>query len=252
VDLQSTSIELFGKPYRVFGYPDEGWYNILVNSKGVYSEFNVENLRPFISRDSVCLDIGANIGVLSLAMATLAPQGAVYAFEGSPPTYLALVETVKHSGFANIETHPWIVGNGKDSGEWVEDKQWQSSSHYVPCNTHQESRRISHAIDEFKFPRVDLIKIDVEGGELDVLDGMMETLHRCHPIVVMEFNSFAMIHYREIIPRKALDRIFQIFTDEVGYFQGRTGGIAMITDREAFLRNNMFGGFVDDLVCSVL
>jgi Methyltransferase FkbM domain len=41
-------------------------------------------------------------------------------------------------------------------------------------------------LDEFGLPRVDLIKIDVEGMELEVLDGVAKTVERCHPIMLIE------------------------------------------------------------------
>ena len=240
---QPTNVQIFDRNYQVFGYPGEGWYDILVNS-GKYTEFNLENLRQFIRPDFVCLDIGANVGVMTLAMKALVPDGVVHSFEGSDATYKALRETVRASGFSQVKTYPWIVGREGEYGVFVDDVQWRSSSHYMPGDGETRAR----SIDSLELDAVDFIKIDVEGGELDVLDGMLATLKRCQPIVVMEFNSFAMIHYREIIPRHMLKRIFEIFP-KVYYFQNRNGGVVKLDDPEAFLKSNMFGGFVDDLIC---
>jgi hypothetical protein len=42
------------------------------------------------------------------------------------------------------------------------------------------------ALDEFNLPRVDLIKIDVEGMEMEALEGASRTIARCHPIMLIE------------------------------------------------------------------
>jgi len=42
------------------------------------------------------------------------------------------------------------------------------------------------AIDDFKLPRLDLIKLDVEGMELEALEGAKETIRRTHPIMLIE------------------------------------------------------------------
>jgi FkbM family methyltransferase len=243
MQLASTNVRVFDRPYQVFGFPEEGWFNILASS-GEYKEFNLDHLRQFINRDSVCLDIGANMGLMSLAMAVLAPEGEVYAFEASETTHDALRKTVEASGLHNIQTFPWIMGKDGMKGRFVEDEQWRSSSHYIPG----EGGRVCKSVDSLGLPMVDFIKIDVEGAELDVLDGARETLSRFKPTVTLEFNSFAFVHYRDIIPRHALKKICSIFPN-VGYFENRVGRIIELSDHEAFLQHNMFNGFVDDLIC---
>ena len=102
-------------------------------------------------------------------------------------------------------------------------------------------------------PRVDFVKIDVEGAELDVLAGAVETMARFRPKVIMEFNSYALVHIREIIPRRALADICRVF-DDMYYFQDRTGYLIPLakteSDLEMFLHNNLLNGCVDDLLCT--
>jgi FkbM family methyltransferase len=241
--MQSTDVQIFDKSYKAFGYPDEGWFNILQHS-GKYDEFNLENLRPLINPDSICIDCGANLGMMTLAMAALAPEGKVYAFEPDSKTFPALQKTVEASGYSNILLYPFVLGREGLSGTFVEDAQWRSSSHFVPGDG--AYRMVS--IDGMELQHVDFIKIDVEGGELDVLDGARETLIRCKPVVVIEFNTFAFVHYREIAPRQALKRICETFPN-VCYFENRVGRLIRLDDPEAFLRKNFFNGFVDDLLC---
>ena len=245
MSLQSIDVELFGKVFPIFGYEEDTSFKRLKEYGTQSFDFNPDNLRRFIRSNSVCLDVGANMGLLSLVMACLAPEGKVYAFEGSPATYIALINTIRSSQLKNIETFNWIVGDGKSSGTFVDYEELRSSSHFLPTGN---GKNISHAIDELRLPAVDLIKIDVEGGEMDVLDGMMATLDRCHPNVIMEFNTFAYVCYRDISPRQVLNRIFQVFP-QVAFFEHRTGKVKRLTSRDMFLKNNFVNNFVDDLVC---
>jgi FkbM family methyltransferase len=242
--LQSTPVRIFDRSYQVFGYPGDCGFDALTHA-GTYTEFNLEHLRKFIEPGDVCLDIGANVGIMSLAMASLTPDGVVNSFEASEPTYVALCETIRASGFNNIAAFPpFIVGREGERGDFMEDPSQFTSSHFIPG----QGRHTCRSIDSLDLKRVDFIKIDVEGAELDVLDGARETLAGCKPIVVMEFNSYALTQYRKIDPHIALDKILKIFPS-VFYFKNRTGPIVPLDNRMEFLRSNLDNGLVDDLVC---
>jgi Methyltransferase FkbM domain len=45
-------------------------------------------------------------------------------------------------------------------------------------------------LDSFQFPRVDLLKVDVEGYELEVLKGSLDTIARCHPDMMIEMHHW--------------------------------------------------------------
>ena len=57
----------------------------------------------------------------------------------------------------------------------------------------------------FALDRVDFIKIDVEGFEQDVLQGMPVTVNRFAPFIFIEFNSFALTQFRNVSPRSVLE-----------------------------------------------
>lgn len=93
----------------------------------------------------------------------------------------------------------------------------------------------------------DLIKIDVEGGELMVLDSGKDVLAR-RPVVVMEFNTLCLAQFGRINPRDAIDRILGIFpkVDVI-----TTEGRRPLGDPYVFLSENILShGSVDNLVCS--
>jgi FkbM family methyltransferase len=245
-DLASTRVHVFDRSFDIFGYRNEGWFNVFAQT-GKYTGFNLESLKPYIKQDSVCLDVGANMGIMTLALAQLAPKGLVLAFEASEANYTGLIRTIDASGLDNIILYNWLVGKESTRGSFVEDPAWRSSGHFRPDPA---GDRMMASIDSLDLPRVDFIKIDVEGAELDVLEGASNTIRRCRPTVMVEFNCFALIHYRELMPRQVLRRILDTFP-KVCYFDKGTGVAVPLLDPEKFLHANMFtNGFVDDLLCT--
>jgi FkbM family methyltransferase len=66
---------------------------------------------------------------------------------------------------------------GEQSEKLVQDRGHDpAKAEFVPLTT----------IDRFEFPRADLMKIDVEGMELQVLEGSTQTIRRCRPVLFVE------------------------------------------------------------------
>lgn len=264
-ELESAPITILGKKFQVFGHRDDGWYQG-VKAHGNYNEFNLLHLQGLIAPDDVCMDLGANVGMITLALSLLAPAGHIYAFEGSAETTRALHETIRANGLTNVSAANVIIGRSREQVRFFDVPGMRSSGHYVLADTtrnaalaqgsslvaQSETRSVDQLVAELGLKRLDFIKIDVEGAELDVLSGAAETFKRFSPLVVMEFNSYAFMHLREIAPRQALRQILNVFS-EVYYFKGRNGELVQLEDsedaRERFLYNNLFNGFVDDLLC---
>jgi FkbM family methyltransferase len=132
------------------------------------------------------VDVGANIGILSLAASWLAgPQGRVIAIEAHPKTYEALLDNLRLNGITNVESVNLAVGAAPGSVHFTDrlDDDWnrvdeRSGAIEVPMQT----------LDDVcgRLERIDLLKIDVEGYELQVLRGAAATLEKTC-CVVLEF-----------------------------------------------------------------
>ena len=265
--LESGKIRVFDREFELFGYANDTWYQS-VKEQGIWNEFTLTHLSQFIAPTDICLDIGANVGTMTLALSMCAHKGHVYAFEASPETTAALKRTLESNALLNASAHNVVVGRPSEKVKFFDIPDVRSSGFYVtmdsarniPASSQEtfnivasETKSVDQLVRELKIPRVDFVKIDVEGAELDVLAGAAETITRFRPKVIMEFNSYALVHIREIIPRRAMANICQTF-DEVYYFQDRTGYLIPLAktenDLEMFLHNNLLNGCVDDLLCT--
>ncbi|MGH8021845.1 MAG: FkbM family methyltransferase [Opitutaceae bacterium] len=151
-------------------------------------------LREWIRPDSTCLDIGANVGAITLAMAQCLKGGAgrVYAFEPAPPTYARLTANIALNPAVCDRIIPVNLGLGDKPGtlRWSEEVDNLGNGSLLAgsesCGiavevTTLDAFCMQHAID-----RVDVIKIDVESMEYDVFLGSDTVLRRHRPKIFFE------------------------------------------------------------------
>ena len=147
--------------------------------------------RRFIRPGDVVLDVGANLGLMSLRMAQGAGRGGiVHAFEPNPRLVDFLRATLRANPGLAIRLHP--VGLGRSNGLLpfhVPDGNAGKGSLVLPQGGGRvltvEVRRLSDYCREAGIDRVDFIKMDVEGVEADVLEGGAEVIGRNRPRAIL-------------------------------------------------------------------
>ncbi len=266
--LESGEITILNRTFKFFGYSDDSQF-CGFRKEGTWGEFDLHHFSQIVRPDSICLDLGANVGMVTLALSILCPKGHIYAFEASAATAEALKHTAEANRLKNVTVEHTILGReneeirffdipGVSTSSFAISKESDKTVHVLAYPyTDKESnvtvartKSVDQIVRELNIPRIDFIKIDVEGAELDVLEGAKETLARFKPIVVMEFNSRVFTQIRDIFPKHALGRILETF-DSVHYFKERTGNLIRIEptpiDRERFLTDHY--DKVADLLC---
>ena len=140
----------------------------------------------------VLIDIGANIGIYTLSLFRNAKY--IYAFEPERENYRRLVNNLKINSITNVKTLRKAVSNqtGKSISLYInrDNKGWHSTS--IPYSNdiqRVESITLDYFIEKNKIKDIGLIKIDVEGGELNVLAGSRKILKKLRPTVLIEFNK---------------------------------------------------------------
>jgi FkbM family methyltransferase len=155
-------------------------------------------LRPVLPEDGVVFDVGAHAGQMAKLFALMAPNGKVFAFEpgayalailrpmlkirgrgriavepiafGAKPGTLTLSTPIKRSGSLGFGLSH--LGQGAEGGKVF--------SHEVTVET------IDRYVAAQGLNRLDLIKADIEGWEMQLLLGAPETLARLRPVVFLE------------------------------------------------------------------
>lgn len=184
------------KSFVVYGSEsDQSVLFFIEHDKGLYEDYVINPLKSIVQPDFICLDIGANLGTISLALSYLANRGKVYAFEPSHVNYPYLVKTIAENQITNIEPLHLGVFDRNGTIHFHEDARgggWSFIPHAHPGAAPPTDQiscvRLDDWVEQNLIPRVDLLKIDVEGSEVIVLENALNTLHKWNPDLIIEFN----------------------------------------------------------------
>jgi FkbM family methyltransferase len=155
--------------------------------------------------DAVVFDVGANFGSMALPMARFVPDGKVYAFEPSHYAFGRLQRNLDlNPELARrvvpvqrfLSGHPGDGSAMRAFASWPVDRR-RDDAHPVHCGRVKSSQGVRATTvdafcDERGVARVDFIKIDTEGYELDVLHGARHSLETHRPTVVFELSLYHM------------------------------------------------------------
>ena len=159
---------------------------------GGYEDREIAELCKYIPPGGTVLDVGANIGLSALEFSrTVGPDGRVIAFEPHPDTAARLRANLDRNNAANVEIVQSAVGAAAGTITFNESSDATlSSASVIPrnlvCSFDVPLTLIDLAWAEAGKPLVSVLKIDVEGGELQVLQGARELLARDHPAILLE------------------------------------------------------------------
>lgn len=170
-----------------------------------------------LAQGMTAADIGANVGALTIACArAVGPTGKVYAFEPEPADASLLNEMFDLNGISWVELQRIAVSHSNG----------RATFHVSPIGGHSslyelspgegspqvvievETRRLDDAIPAGG--TVDLVKMDVEGAELDVLDGMPEIIKANPELTIIAEFGYSHVARQGISPDVWLDRFLTL------------------------------------------
>ncbi|WP_394730354.1 FkbM family methyltransferase [Altererythrobacter sp. GH1-8] len=156
-----------------------------------------------VQRSWTALDVGANFGYYSILLAELVgEEGRLLAFEPNPACARATKFSLEINSFApRSEVHEVALSNAAGSCSFFVPTNEPKNGHLVFGETHEAGIEYSDDGTRFTVPidtldnvaepldKVDFIKIDAEGAELTIFEGMQKTIERHNPLVIMEYNA---------------------------------------------------------------
>jgi FkbM family methyltransferase len=139
----------------------------------------------------VFIDVGGYIGSYSiLAARAVGPSGRVVILEPEPNNRRQLERNLLLNGITNCQIVPQAAWSGSGSVGWHQD--YEPVWHRVEEGQNDQAVdavRIDDLVSRFSLSRVDWIKMDIEGAEVDALKGAEATLRRFHPQLFIEVHE---------------------------------------------------------------
>ncbi len=178
-------------------YTDSKFSDILV-----YEQFEINEqcfLKYFLKKNGIFIDMGSNIGLYSLiASKIIGRKGRVYSFEPTPETFLRLKQNVFLNKKKNISLYNIALSNisGRQEFSISHDgyDAWNSFSKPSGGKVIEKILVNSITFDDFIYQNnlkgIDLIKIDVEGWEINVLKGGQNYFNKStSAAIIIEFTD---------------------------------------------------------------
>lgn len=183
------------KGYRLFNLLPSEIAPVLADNMEIYCSNLLSKLNL---KSAIVFDVGASYGYYTLLLARLVEMGQVYSFEPDWRSYGRLVRNLAVNIVRNAVPVPVCISNSHSTLlKWDsrQDDPWNSGlANDQQINMQNLTTVPAMSLDEFSQVinlqnQVRLIKVDVEGSELEVLKGASRLLACSHPLILCELHS---------------------------------------------------------------
>ena len=151
-------------------------------------------LKKYIKDDDIVIEAGANMGSETLLISKMLTKGHIYCFEPNPYVFNRLKINISINELANVDAYDCALGES--------DKQisfniyptnfcnaGMSSKYMETSNTNKitvTQKTLDSFVKENNIGKVDFIKMDIQGSEMDMINGAAATIAAFKPIIFTE------------------------------------------------------------------
>jgi len=212
---RSEPVPVQMKGFKMYVRRNDNFIGAVIEREKQYEPHVTKALHRLLSPGSTFIDVGANIGFFSLLAASrVGSGGRVIAFEPNPSNCELIHRSITANGFEKIITlHSAAVAEKKGQLYFTAPGIDSNGRVINPAEAAGGAITLSSveavALDDVLADtnRVDVIKIDVEGAEARVWQGMRQTIQRHRPILAFEFSPILLRQTSEVDPGKFLEEI---------------------------------------------
>lgn len=191
MDSETAEVSIHGQRLTLSGGPH--WYLQALQTMG-WDTHPLLALAIALPPRATYLDVGANIGATTLAVATTRPDVRVIAFEPVPSNVAFLRRNIEANRIKNCTIVETAVGDTvsqvsmEENGPWSRVLPYHHAALSVPIISLDE-----YCSSKLIGDHIDLIKIDVGGYEPNVLAGAVKVMLHSRPTIFMEFNAWNLV-----------------------------------------------------------
>lgn len=185
-------------------FPKDSIIFLRAVDEGIYENENVSIINQLTKKGTTILDIGANIGLMTIPLLSHHTDVEIISVEASPNSFPYLLKTKNQSSFDKrwklvnkaVSNHVGkisfqLAGKGNAAYESILNTNRVDFVNAVEI----ECTTIDQIWHEHQKPKVSFIKIDIEGADLLALQGAKECIENCKPYILMEWNKTNIIPF---------------------------------------------------------
>ena len=211
----TKSVKVLHKTFEISGDDDYLW-----EMGQEFEPDNVNLLARLCDDDSRVLDVGANIGMTALALSQISSHGQIVAIEPVPRTFQLLQRNVANADSSNIKIFNFALGSREEIALMQGHPSnfacsFIADNYKIPDSDHFAHevtiKRLDDIFCDLSLDRLDFMKVDVEGFELEVFEGAQKTLTDYRPIVFLEMNHWCLNIYRQMSIPEFRERLMEYF-----------------------------------------
>jgi len=151
-----------------------------------------------LKKGMICLDIGGNIGYYTLLESNIVGEsGKVIAIEPSPPNFQHLKKNLEIQDAENVDAYNFAAGDVDGNVNFLVYQE-SNGSFTIPDGETTDlpgelikvpAKRMDTFLDELKINHVDFVRMDVEGYESHIIQGMKNTIKKSKPMFQIEVHT---------------------------------------------------------------
>ncbi len=183
----------------ISGFDTDYLFKLIKGGNSFPDDFLLPVFDQFITKNSICVDIGANIGYVSIELAKRSKF--VYSFEPQPLIYQVLLKNLAQNSCANAQTFNmgcFSKESKLDFGDcqngWLgtqnpKDPESITSFGALSFKSSENGFIEAKRLDEVIQGPIDFIKIDAQGADIDCIIGAEKIIEKYHPVIVFEYEE---------------------------------------------------------------
>ncbi len=175
-------------------------------------------------------DVGANIGIFTLKAACQHRVAQIYAFEPDPETFVRLLNNLQSNLLANVVAMQKAVGKAPGMARFIRGPAspmghlGTAAGQPIGSDLSVDVVSLASVIQQEQIPVVNLLKLDVEGAEVDALQGAEPVLDRIERIVMEYHHADLLEECERILTRYHFRKVLQV-PPSYAYFLKDIGGL---------------------------
>lgn len=185
-------LPIMGRPLRGYWWLPTSRGKVLRVLRGTYEPEQTAQFVRWIGPGATVIDVGAHVGYYTLLASMLAGEkGSVWAFEPEPTNAAFLRQHMYLNHCSNVHVEELAVSNATGRARFICGKGSGTGHLDVGGDMEVRTIRLSEFCEE-RGINPDALKIDVEGAEVDVLEGAREVIARSRPVIFLSTHGPAI------------------------------------------------------------